>query len=70
MMRKAVHKAFRISKTDLKIMPIYHRNEYRIDSHICITFIAYTINKEVERRLAEKNVPLSPARVVELTRTM
>jgi hypothetical protein len=27
-------------------------------------------SKEVERRLYEKNVPISPARVAELTRTM
>ena len=34
------------------------------------SFVAYTIYKEVERRLAEKNIPLSPARVAELTKTM
>lgn len=65
-----IEKAFRISKTDLKIRPIYHRNSSRIEAHICIAFVAYTIYKEVERRLAEKNIPLSPARVAELTRTM
>jgi transposase len=65
-----IEKAFRISKTDLKIRPIYHRNSNRIEAHICIAFVAYTIYKEVERRLAQQNVPLSPARVAELTRTM
>jgi transposase len=65
-----IEKAFRISKTDLKIRPIYHRNANRIEAHICIAFVAYTIYKEVERRLAEKNIPLSPARVAELTKTM
>jgi transposase len=65
-----IERAFRISKTDLKIRPIYHRNKERIESHICIAFVAYTIFKEVERRLAEKRIPLSPARVAELTRTM
>ena len=65
-----IERAFRISKTDLKIRPIYHRNGNRIESHICIAFVAYTIYKEVERRLAEKNIPLSPARVAELTKTM
>ena len=65
-----IEKAFRISKTDLKIRPIYHRNESRIEAHICIAFVAYTIYKEVERRLAEKNISLSPARVAELTKTM
>lgn len=65
-----IEKAFRISKTDLKIRPIYHRNRNRIEAHICIAFVAYTIYKEVERRLYEQNVPISPARVAELTRTM
>jgi transposase len=65
-----IEKAFRISKTDLKIRPIYHRTESRIEAHICIAFVAYTIYKEVERRLAEKNIPMSPARVAELTKTM
>jgi transposase len=65
-----IEKAFRISKTDLKIRPIYHRNANRIEAHICIAFVAYTIYKEVERRLAEKNISLSPARVAELTKTM
>jgi transposase len=65
-----IERAFRVSKTDLKIRPIYHRNGNRIESHICIAFVAYTVYKEVERRLAEKNVPLSPARVAELTKTM
>lgn len=65
-----IEKAFRISKTDLKIRPIYHRIGSRIEAHICIAFAAYAIYKEVERRLAEKNIPLSPARVAELTRTM
>lgn len=65
-----IEKAFRISKTDLRIRPIYHRNKDRIEAHVCIAFVAYTIYKEVERRLKEKNVPLSPARVAELTKTM
>ena len=65
-----IEKAFRISKTDLKIRPIYHRNANRIEAHVCIAFVAYTIYKEVERRLTEKNIPLSPARVAELTKTM
>jgi transposase len=31
-----VEKAFRISKTDLRIRPIYHRLKNRIEAHICI----------------------------------
>lgn len=46
-----VEKAFRISKTDLKIRPIYHRLETRIKAHILISFISYAIYKEFERKI-------------------
>ena len=46
-----VERAFRISKTDLKIRPIYHRLESRIKAHILISFVSYAIYKEFERRL-------------------
>jgi transposase len=44
-----VEKAFRISKTDLRIRPIYHRLRNRIEAHICVCFAAYAIYKELER---------------------
>jgi transposase len=43
-----IEKAFRISKTDLQIRPIYHRIENRIKAHILISFVAYSIYKEFE----------------------
>lgn len=46
-----VEKAFRISKSDLRTRPIYHRKNGRIKAHICICFMAYTLYKELERRL-------------------
>jgi len=45
-----IEKAFRISKTDLKIRPIYHRLEDRIKAHILIAFVAYTIYIEFEQK--------------------
>jgi transposase len=51
-----IEKAFRISKTDLKIRPIYHRLENRIKAHILLSFIAYAVYKEFERRLSLNNV--------------
>lgn len=65
-----VEKAFRISKTDLRIRPIHHYKAKRIHAHVCVAFVAYTIYKELERRLAAAKVPLSPQRAVELTHTM
>lgn len=65
-----IEKAFRISKTDLKIRPIYHRLERRIKAHICVAFTAYTVYKELERLLYQHQIPFSPKRASELTQTM
>lgn len=65
-----IEKAFRISKTDLKIRPIYHRLQHRIDGHICISFTAYSIYKELERVLKAENTYLSVKRAAELTHNM
>ncbi len=65
-----VEKAFRISKTDLRIRPVYHRRRRRIEAHVLVAFVAYTIYKELERRLQVANVPISPQRAAELTQTM
>lgn len=46
-----IEKAFRISKTDLKIRPIYHRLRNRIEAHICISFVSFVLFKELERVL-------------------
>jgi len=55
-----VEKAFRISKTDLRIRPIYHRLKKRIEAHICICFTAYAIYKELERLLKKNRINISP----------
>jgi transposase len=60
-----VEKAFRISKTDLRIRPIYHRIKERIEAHICICFTAYALYKELERQLRLNNIDLSPEKAIE-----
>jgi len=65
-----IERAFRVSKTDLKIRPIYHYLRNRIEAHICISFTAYTIYKELERLLYKANAPFSVKRAAELTQTM
>jgi transposase len=59
-----VEKAFRISKTDLRIRPIYHRLKRRIEAHICICFSAYAVYKELERTLKLNNIKLSPEKAI------
>ncbi len=65
-----IEKAFRISKTDLRIRPIYHYRRKRIEAHICIAFVAYCIYKELERLLNKNNVGFSAKKATELTHTM
>lgn len=65
-----IEKAFRISKTDLEIRPIYHRLRHRIEAHICIAFTAYSIYKALEHILKSKKSYLSVKRAAELTHTM
>lgn len=60
----------RVQKTDLKIRPIYHRLQRRIEAHICISFVAYKVYKELERQLFEKQSSLSPEKVIDIAKTI
>lgn len=65
-----IEKAFRISKHDLKIRPIYHRKQNRIEAHIIISFVAYKIYKELERMLKIKDSKLSPEKAIDIAKTI
>lgn len=65
-----IEKAFRVTKTDLKIRPIYHYVQRRIEAHICLAFVAYKIYKELERQLKEKQSELSPEKAIEIAKTI
>lgn len=62
-----IERAFRMSKTDLRIRPIYHRLRNRIEAHICLSFTAYCIYKELERILYQSKSKLSLRKAAELT---
>lgn len=62
----SIEKAFRISKTDLRIRPIFHRLAHRIQAHIAISFCAYKIYKELERQLKVRGSEKSPTKVIEV----
>jgi len=65
-----IEKAFRVSKTDLRIRPVYHRIRERIEAHLCIAFCAYKIYKELERQLKEKEAGLSPEKAIDILKTI
>jgi len=65
-----IEKAFRVSKHDLKIRPIYHQLQRRIETHITISFVAYKIYKELERQLKNKKSSLSPEKAIDIAKTI
>lgn len=65
-----IEKAFRIAKTDLKIRPIYHRKQKRIEAHICLNFVAYKVYKELERQLKKKKSRLSAEKVIDILQSI
>lgn len=65
-----IEKAFRISKTDLRVRPVYHYKRRRIEAHICIAFVAYAIYKELELLLQKAGIEMSSKRAGELAQNM
>jgi transposase len=65
-----IEKAFRVSKHDLKVRPIYHRLQQRIEAHITINFVAYKVYKELERQLKEKQANISCEHAIDIAKTI
>lgn len=65
-----IEKTFRISKTDLRIRPVFHYRERRIRAHICIAFAACKVYKELERQLYKMKAELSPEKVIDILKTI
>lgn len=51
-----IERAFRISKSDLRVRPIYHRLQRRIKSHLNIAFCSYKLYMELGRQLKLKGL--------------
>lgn len=65
-----IEKTFRISKTDLRIRPIFHHLKRRIEAHICISFAACKIYKELERQLHIMKAQLSAEKAIDILKTI
>ena len=65
-----IEKTFRISKTDLRIRPIFHYLRKRIEAHICISFAACVIYKELEQQLKKEKSQLSPEKAIDILKTI
>lgn len=65
-----IERAFRMSKTDLKIRPIYHQKSKRIESHLIISFCSYKLYKELERQLKDKESSISPEKAIDILKSI
>lgn len=57
--------AFRVAKSDLRIRPIWHHREDRVDSHILVCFLAYAMWKTLEGWQSKAGLGSSPRTVIE-----
>lgn len=55
--------AFRLSKNDLAMRPIFHRKKERIEGHIAICFMSLFLMKKCQTLLQRNKIKLSPERV-------
>lgn len=58
-----VENAFRVTKHDLKIRPIFHWKPERVKAHFVISFVAYTLVKYLEYRVKLQYVAMSPEKI-------
>ncbi len=56
--------AFRIHKTDLRIRPVWHQKEERVDAHILVCFLAYVVWKTLGQLCLRAGLGDEPRRVL------
>lgn len=57
--------AFRIQKSDLRIRPVWHQREDRVESHILVCFLAYVLWKTLHKMTQAAGLGDEPRRVFE-----
>jgi len=57
--------AFRIHKTDLRLRPIWHQKEERVDAHILVCFLAYAVWRTLGQMCKQAGLGDEPRRVFE-----
>lgn len=60
-----IEAAFRCLKTDLKIRPIHHQLEQRVDAHILVAFLSYCLMVTLKKRLEPHGPGLTPKAALE-----
>ena len=57
--------AFRIQKSDLKIRPVWHQKEERVQAHILVCFLAYVLWKTLSGWQQKAGLGSSPRTILE-----
>ncbi|HEX7474583.1 MAG TPA: IS1634 family transposase [Dehalococcoidales bacterium] len=60
-----VEEAFKNLKGDLALRPIHHQKEERVEAHIFVAFMAYTLHVTLRQRLRDLAPGLTPRAVLE-----
>lgn len=66
----AVEDAFRMLKSLMKLRPIYHWTQRRVEAHVFICVLAYLLATALEHRLARAGVPMTAARALDALATV
>lgn len=65
-----VERSFRISKGTLDMRPMFHFTEKRIETHVCLCFVALKLYKEMERLLKALSWDLSVDKTLDIAKTI
>jgi hypothetical protein len=60
-----IEESFRTLKGDLAVRPIHHQEQWRIEAHIFIAFLAYCLHVTIGRRLKALAPGLTPRSLIE-----
>lgn len=63
-----IERGFRVLKSEIEIMPVFHRRPDRIRAHALICFLALVLYRVLRMRLQDRSSPYTPERVLELVR--
>jgi transposase len=63
-----IEESFRINKHTLKMRPIYHYTPRRIQAHILICYMVFTLIRHLQFHLKRKSQPMSAFRIIDALR--
>ena len=61
-----IEEAFRINKHDLKMRPIYHWTQERIESHVALCYMTFTVLKYIQYKVELTQIKYSVQNVLEV----